>query len=329
MVMARRRFLLALTMTALAGLAGAQSQSNSAIRRIAFLSAFTRSDISREYQAFISAMRDLGYVEGKNLLIETRYADGDYEQLPRMAAELVSTKPEVIIAAPSPAIRAAQRATSVVPIVFPSTGDPVGSGFVATLARPGGNITGLSNSDVDLAPKTLELLKSVLPGLRTVGLLGNPGSSSEQAIRDRIVAAGTQLGIRVLRVSARNAAQIDEAFATLNRERAQAVVIANDAVMGMQKTQIAQLALKYQLASVSQGPGFARVGFLLGYGVDRTANYRRAAAYVDKIFRGSRPADLPVEQATTYHLVINVATAKALGLTLPASVMLRADEVID
>jgi putative tryptophan/tyrosine transport system substrate-binding protein len=244
------------------------------------------------------------------------------------AADLARLKVDVIVAGPSPAIRAAKQATTTIPIVFPGTGDPVGSGFVASLARPGGNVTGLSNSNLDVTAKTLEQLTAMLPRMSLVAVLANPGSSTESSILASIDATAQSKGVRVLHVEARSPEEIEAAFATMRQEHADAVVIAADALMHMQRRQIAELELKFQLPSIMQGRIFARDGGLMAYGTDFTENYRRAAAYVDKILKGAKPGDLPVEQPTKLELVINLKTAKLLGITVPKELLVRADEVI-
>ena len=297
---------------------------------IGFLGAASRQFYldSGRFEALQTALRELGYVEGKNLVIEARYADGQYDLLPGYASELVRLKVDVIVAASSPAIRAAKQATTTIPIVFPATGDPVGSGFVASLAHPGGNLTGMSNSNLDVSAKTLELLRAILPGISRVAVLANPGSSTESAMLKSISAAAQVVGVQVVTVEARNSEEIEAAFAAMPRERIEALVVAADAMMGMQQRQIADLALRYKLPSISQGAGYARAGGLMGYGLNSLHTYALAAAYVDKIFKGARPADLPVQQPSRLELVINMKTAQALGLAVPRTLLLRADEVI-
>jgi putative ABC transport system substrate-binding protein len=241
----------------------------------------------------------------------------------------VRSKVDLIVAVPSPAIRAAQRATTTVPIVFPSTGDPVGSGFAASLSRPGGNITGLSNSNLDVGAKSLELLLAVLPNMSRVAVLGNPGSSTEPAMFRRLDAAAHNAGLQTLFLEVRTAQDIERAFATMKRERVDAVIVVADSFLGLQRAQIVELALARQLPSISQGgSAYARAGGLTSYDQGgATESYARAAVYVDKIFKGAKPGDLPIEQPTKLQLAINVRTAKALGLTVPQSLLLRADEV--
>jgi putative ABC transport system substrate-binding protein len=305
------------------------AQQPARVWRIGFLVASSRQtgDDGR-YDAFLQGMRGLGYVEGKNLAIEWRFADGNYERLPALAAELVRLKVDLIVAVPSPAIRAAQQATTTIPIVFPSTGDPVGSGFAASLARPGSNLTGLSNSNLDVSAKTLELLTIMVPKLSRVAVLANPGSSTESAMLKSIDAAAQKVGLQILSIEASTPEEIERAFSTMGRDRVDAVVIAADALFNMQRRQIAELAIKSRLPSISQGTVYAKAGGLMSYGQDSTESYRRAAQYVDKILKGAKPGDLPIEQPTRLNLLINLKTAKAIGLTIPQSLLLRADEVI-
>jgi len=297
--------------------------------RIGFLAAASQQDFTDgRLDALLRGMRELGYVEGKNLVIEARYGDGNYDRLPALAAELVRLKVDVIVAVPSPAIRAAQHATTTIPIVFPSTGDPVGSGFVVSLAHPGGNITGLSNANLDISAKTLELLMMMAPRMSRIAILANPGSSTAPAMVKSIDAAARNLRVQAVPINASSPDEIESAFATMRRQRADAVVIAGDAFLNMQAGQIAELAINDRIPSVTQSPRYARIGGLMSYGQSTTEVYRRTAAYVDRIFKGANPGDLAVEQPTKFELVINLKTAKALGLAIPQSLILRADEVI-
>jgi len=297
--------------------------------RIGFLAAASQQDFTDgRLDALIQGMRELGYVQNKNLVIEARYGDGNYERLPELALELVRLKVDVIVAVPSAAIRAAQHATTTIPIVFPSTGDPVGSGFVASLAHPGGNITGLSNANLDISAKTLELLMTVAPQTSSIAVLANPGSSTAPAIVKSIDAAAHKLHVQSVPINAGSPEEIKSAFATMRRQRPDAVVIAGDAFLNMYAHQIAELAIKDHVPSVTQSPRYARAGGLMSYGQSATDVYRRAATYIEKILKGANPGDLPVEQPNKFDLVINLKTAKALGLIVPESLLLRADEVI-
>jgi len=329
-VMDRRAFvgMVAAGLLAASGIVAAQQPAK--VWRIGFLSAVSRESLmeSGDYGAFLQGMLERGYVEGKNLAIEWRFAEGQYDRLPVLVKDLVRLKVDVIVATPSPAIRAAQHATTTIPIVFPTTGDPVGSGFAASLARPGSNITGLSNTNLDLSAKTLELLTTMVPKMSRVAILANPGSSTETAILKSIEAAALKVAVQILPVEARTPKEIEDGFAFMKREHADAFVIAADAFLSMQRRQIAELAIKYRLPSVSPVAAYANAGGLMSYGYDSTENYRRAATYVDKILKGAKPADLPIEQPTKFKLLINLKTANAIGLTIPQSLLLRADEVI-
>jgi len=326
----RRAFVGTITLGLFAARMNAAAQQLKSVWRIGFLGAASRQFYidSGRLDALLTGLRELGYVEGKNLIVEARYADGEYERLPGFASELVALKVDLIVAASSPAIRAAKQATTTIPIVFPSTGDPVGSGFVASLAHPGGNLTGMSNSNLDVSAKTLELLRAILPGMSRVAVLANPGSSTESAMLNSIGAAAQAVGIQVVPIEARTPEGIEAAFAAMRRERVDALAIAADALIGMQQRQIADLAVKHRLPSISQGAGYARSGGLMGYGLNGPDSYRSAAVYVDKIFKGAKAGDLPVQQPSRLELVINMKTARALGLTVPQAVLVRAAELI-
>jgi putative ABC transport system substrate-binding protein len=305
------------------------AQQATKIPRIGYLSPRVRMDSLPYERAFLQGMSELGYVEGKNVVVEWRFADGAYDRLPYLAAELVRLNVDVIVAPSSSAIRAAQQATTTTPIVFISTGDPVGSGFVASLARPGGNITGLSNTNLDVSAKLLELLVTMAPRLSRVAVLGNPGSSTHSAILQNVQnAALSRAGMRVLSVEARTRKEIERGFVRMTQGRADGVMVAADSFLNEQSQHIAPLALKHRLPSISQPRVYAEAGGLMSYGPNTVERYRHAASYVDKILKGANPADLPVDQPTKFELVVNLKTAKALGLTIPESIRIRADEVI-
>jgi putative ABC transport system substrate-binding protein len=322
----RRRFLGALAVAAIAPFSGAQQLK---VWRVGYLSPQSRLDPPYD-RAFLQGMSERGYVEGRNLIVEWRFADGHYERLPALAAELVRLNVDVIVASTSPAIRAAQKVTTSIPIVFPATGDPVGSGFVASLARPGGNITGLSNINLDVSAKLLELLMTMLPGLSRVAVLGNPGSSTHTAILQGIqTAAMKTAGLRVLSVEAGTKEEIEHGFVRMTREGANGLIIAGDPFLIQQARQIALLAVQHRLPSITQQPLYAEAGGLMSYGQSVADSHRYAAAYVDRILKGAKPADLPVEQSTKLQLVINGKTAKALGLAIPQALLISADRVIE
>jgi len=284
---------------------------------------------SRTASEFMRGMRELDYVEGTNLVVERRFGAGDYEQLPEWAAELVQLKVDIIVAWASPAIRAAQKATKTIPIVFPTTGDPVGAGFAASLSRPGGNITGVSNSNLDVSTKLVELLLVVKPKLSQVAVLTNPASSTQPTMLRSIEAACQKVGLQVLRINASTPDDLVRGFADMVRNRAGGVIIADDAFMVVQRDHIAALALKYQLPSITQNIAYTEAGGLMTYGTDVVEGFRRAAVYVDKILKGAKPAELPIEQPTRFELIVNSKTAKALGLTISKELLLRADKVVE
>ena len=300
--------------------------------RIGFLAPLSRSTPSRPdvyYDAFVQGIRELGYVEGKNLAIEWRFADGKFERLPGLAAELVRVNVDVIVTHSTPATQALQRATSTIPIVFAVAVDPVGSGFAASLARPAGNITGLSVIDVDLGPKRLELLKTMLPALSRVAVLVNPGSSVRAAIVRSVQAAGQHAGIKVLPVDARTPEEIERGFVIMAQERAEGVIIADDAFSRGQRRQIADLAVKNRMPAITPWREYVAAGGLMSYRQNIADSFRRAATYVDKILKGAKPGELPIEQPTRIHLAINRKTANLLGMKISPELLLRADEVIE
>ena len=274
-------------------------------------------------------MRELGYVEGKNLLIEWRYAEGKYERLTELAAELVRLKVDVIVAPGPPSIGAVHKVTTTVPIVMVNAQDPVGSGLIKSLARPGGNITGLSSLIVDISPKHLEMLMNMVPKLTRVAVLVNPDNSSHLLTLKNIQAAAQTANVKVLPVEATTALEIEKAFSAMAREKAGAVIVGRDALFLQQARQIADLAAKNRLPTVSGIREHIEAGSLMVYGPNSTDSFRRAATYVDKIFKGAKPGDLPVEQPTKFEMVINRKTAIALGLTIPQSLLISADKVIE
>ena len=274
-------------------------------------------------------MRDLGYSEGRNLVIEWRYADGDYSRLPGFAAELVQLNPAVIVSYGTPATRALQKATKTIPIVVTAAIDLVGSHFVASLARPGGNLTGLSVLDVDLSGKQLEFLKTLLPTLARVAVLLNPGNPAHAAILKAVETVAPAFGIGVKVLDADTPAAIIDGFDAAARDRTDAVVVAADAVFSEQGRLIAEAALSNRIATIGVYRDHVAAGTLMSYGPDITAYHRQAATYVDKLLRGAKPEDLPAEEPTKIELVINARTADQLGLTIPQTLDARADEVIE
>ena len=327
----RRQVVLALGAGALTTPLGVFAQQPK-VRRVGFLAARSRSTSSNPdpyYDAFVQGMRELGYVEGKNLVIEWRFADGKYERLPDLADVLTQMKLEVIVAHGTVGIQAAQRATKAIPIVMAISGDPVGNGFVASLARPGGNITGMSDIVVDVSSKHIELLKTMIARLSRVAYLMNPGNSAHPAVLKSIQTAAQQVGIRILPVDAGTPQEIERGFAAMTRERAEAVIVAADAFLFGRPRHISELALKNQIPSMFPFREYVEAGGLMSYGPNVADLYRRAATYVDKILKGAKPGELPIEQPTKIHLAINLKTAKMLGLVVSNELLSRADEVIE
>ncbi len=327
----RRRVVLALGAGALVVPLAGLAQQAGRVYRIGFLSGRSRSTQSNpiaNYDAFFQAMRELGYVEGRNLVVEHRYGEGKYERLPELAAELVNLNLDVIAAVATPEALAAQRATSIIPVVATSVADPVASGLAKNLARPGGNITGLSNISSDLAPKLLELLKEVKPSLSRVVLLINPANPTHPAIADRVQSAAKQIGATVAKFEASGAQQIERAFSLMADARSVGLVVASDQFFVSQSALIARLAIKSRLPAVFPFRDGALAGGLMSYGPSVKDLFRRAATFVDKILKGAKPGDLPFEQPIQFELVVNMKTADALGIKIPQSLLLRADEVI-
>jgi putative ABC transport system substrate-binding protein len=282
---------------------------------------------SKEVQAFRQGMRDAGYTEGRDVVIEWRSADGDYARVPELTADLVQRKVDVIVVDSTNAARATLRATSTIPIVMALVADPVGSGLVTNLWHPAANITGLSMMIPDLMTKRLQLLKEAIPSLTRVAVLRNPDTPWHTKVEDLKVAAPS-LSVELSVVSARTAEEFDAAFSAASRAHAQALYVVPDAFFFIHRTTISKLASKARLPAVYGAKGFAEAGGLMSYGANLGDLFRRSAGYVDKILKGAKPGNLPIEQPTKFELVINLRTAKALGLTIPQSLLERADEVI-
>ena len=274
-------------------------------------------------------MRELGYVEGKNFMIESRFADGKYERLPALAAELVQLRVDVIVAFGTPPIQAAQRATTTIPIVMVASGDPVASGFVASLSHPGSNLTGLSNIFTDLSSKYLELLRAAVPKLSRVAVLMNPHHPLHAGALKQIQATAKTMRVELPSVEASAAGQIDAAFGVMRRKRAGALIVLADPFFTTQARRIVEIAAKDRLPTIFWTREHVEAGGLMSYGQDLAEHFRRAATYVDKILKGAKPRDLPVEQPTKLELVINRKTAKTLGLNITNELLLRADKVIE
>ena len=306
----------------------ARAQQPGKLSTIGFLGSGTSTSWSAWTAAFVERLRELGWTEGRTVAIEYRWADGRSERFADIAAEFVRLKVDVIVTS-GLAVPAARHTTSVIPIVFAVAGDPVGTGMVASLARPGGNVTGLSLQTTELAGKRLELLREIMPDLRQLALMGNADSPSLPLELDEVQAAARALGIEVGVFAIRRAADIAPAFAAF-KEKAQALqVVGSDPFVQANRTAINTLAAAARLPTMHSGREYVEAGGLLSYGPSFADLFRRAGDYVDKILRGAKPADMPVEQPTKFELVINLTTAKALGLTIPEAFLLRADEVIE
>jgi putative ABC transport system substrate-binding protein len=330
--MKRREFITLLGGAAAAWPLAARAQQPGTFRRIGFLygsiplTQLGTEDLSR---AFIQGMLELGYLEGKDFVVEWRSAAGQYERLADLAAELARLKVDVIVTGSAAAVRPAQQATTTIPIVMAYSTDPVGNGFVASLARPGGNTTGLAGSSDDSAPKQLELLTTVMPRLSRVAILTNPHNPNSAAVIKSAQSAAEKVGLVVVPVEARSLEEIEDAFAAIAKQSIAAVVVGLDAAFFVHRHQLAQLALDNRLASMFPVRDYAAAGGLMSYGESLRDFYHRAASFVDKIFKGAKPSDLPIEQPTRFKLVINRKTADALGLTIPPQLYIFADEVIE
>jgi len=306
----------------------AEAQAPTKVPRIGFLSSRSPADNPHLLEAFRQGLRELGYVEGQNIAIEYRFAERRPERLPALAAELVRLKVDVIVTAASPAPEAAKQATSAIPIVFAVSGDPVAVGLVASIARPGGNITGLAGMNPEGVGKQLQLLKEVAPKISRAVVLQNPGNLGHPFVLRQAEGAARALGVQLHIVQAGTPAEIEAAFATMRSQRVGGVVVLRDGLFLAQRTQIVTLAAKSRIPAVYGIREEAEAGGLMAYGASTPDMWRRAATYVDKILKGAKPADLPVEQPSKFEFVINLKTAKALGLTIPQSLLAGADEVI-
>jgi putative ABC transport system substrate-binding protein len=312
----------------LSGIVAAQAQQMPRVYRIGFVG----SDASGpQIDAFREGLKELGYVEGKNVVLETRFAEGRSERFPELIAQGLRLKVDVLVVGSTPAARAAKKATTTVPIVFASLFDPVGAGIVASLARPGGNITGaaIGVGGSGFAGKWVELLKEAVPDLSYVAVLANSANPANAASVREIEAAARPLKMKLDVFDVGNTTNLDRALATIRRSGVQAVIVTNDPFFTPNRTKLVQFAASNRLPTVYFFKIFAESGGLMVYGASLEDSYRTAATYVDKIFKGAKPADLPIEQPTRFELVINLKTAKALGLTIPPSLLLRADKVIE
>jgi putative ABC transport system substrate-binding protein len=320
---------LVLTLVLLTVPLGAEAQPAGKVPRIGWLSVSpTPRDPSENVEAFRRALRELGYVEGRTISIEYRYAEGRQERLPELAAELVRLKVDVIVAVPTPAALAARTATAVTPIVMIQSADPVGLGLIASLARPGGNVTGIVTLSPELIGKRLELLKECLPGLSRVAVLARPDNRAHALLLGETEVAARALGLQLRVLDVRGPEDFDDLLLEAKKAGSGAVVELPNPMFHEHRKRIVASVLKLRLPTAFHTRDFVDAGGLMAYGANYPVLYSRAAAYVDKILKGATPADLPVERPATFELVINLKTAKALGLTIPRSVLLRADQAI-
>jgi putative tryptophan/tyrosine transport system substrate-binding protein len=301
----------------------AEAQQPTKIARIGVLRPGALPDA--EFEAFRQGLRELGYIEGKNIIIEPRFAEGKVERLRDLVAELIQIKVDIIVTPGAPQTRAAKEATSTIPIVMVNVGNPVGAGLVTSLAKPGGNVTGLTTITTDLRGKRLELLKEAVPKLLRLAVLWNPDAP---AGREETEIAAPLLGLKLQLLEVRGPQDLDGAFRAAVKERSQALVVPRNPVVFAERKRVADLAIKSRLPAIYDEKEFAEAGGLMSYGTNIVDLNRRAAVYVDKILKGTKPADLPVEQPTKFELVINLKTAKQIGLTIPPNVLARADKVI-
>ena len=329
--MLRRAFVAALAGGLLSAPLAAGAQQPTNVFRIGILGTYppTTPEFAHVWEAFFQGLRARGYVEGQNLVVERRFMEGKVELLPQLAAELVRLNVGVIVAGGQPPPVAAKRATATIPIVMTNFSDPVGLGLVTSLSRPGGNITGLAFLTVELVGKQLQLLKEAVPRLSRVGLLTNPSNPGAARQRTGAETTARSLGLQLQVLEVQRPEELAGAFTAMTREHAGAVLLPGDSLFFHHGTQIADLALKSRLPALFTPREFAEAGGLLAYGADLGDVYRRAAVYVDKILKGARPGDLPIEQPTKFELIINLKTAKTLGLTIPPSLLQRADQVIE
>ena len=325
----RRTFIGSVVGGVLAATRTANAQQAGKVYRIGYISAPSRASVELVLQAFLRALRDLGWVEGQNLVIEYRWADGKIERLPDLAVNLVQQKVDLIVAPAGIAAQAAKKATSSIPIVMMFPADPVALGLVASLGRPGGNVTGTTLSPGSaIFGKQLQILKEAVPLASRVAILANPADAGLASQVQEVETAARSLGIRLQHVEARGPEELDGAFGAIARERTDALLLVGSATFLVHRTRIAELAVKGRLPTMNTYREMVEAGGLMSYGINMTDFIGRSAVYVDKILKGAKPADLAVEQPTKFELVFNLKTAKAIGLTIPPSMLARADEMI-
>jgi putative ABC transport system substrate-binding protein len=319
-----------LTGSLLAAPLAAGAQPVGKVYRIGLIVTATRDETGHLIKALSEGLRELGYVEGRNVVFEPRFAEGRQERLPALAAELVQLKVDVLVTGSNPVIAAVKQASVTIPVVMAVSRDPVGAKFIASLARPGANITGLANDTApEIIGKNLALLKEAAPRVSRVAYLWNPVPPGAETSRNALASAARNLRVAYQPVEIRSRSELEGAFAAMVSERANAVVVAQDPVTFGSRSQVVLLAARSRLPAVYGVREFAEVGGLMSYGPNIADQFRRAATYVDRILKGAKPGDLPIEQPTKFELVINLKAAKALGLTIPQSVLQRADQVID
>ena len=328
--MDRRVFISGIAGGLLAAPLAAEAQPTGKVYRIGFILTATPNETGHLLKALNEGLRELGYVEGRNVVFERRYAEGRQERLPALAAELVRLNVDIFVTGSNPVIAAVKQATATIPVVMAVSRDPVGSGFIASLARPGGNITGLANDPApEIGGKNLQLLKEAAPRVSRVAFLWNPVPLGAGTYKNAVESTARNLGVTFQSVEVRGRDEFEGAFAAMVRERANGVVVASDPVLFGPRSQVVLLAGKTRLPAVYPQREFVDAGGLISYGTNLADQFRRAAIYVEKILKGAKPGDLAVEQATKFELVINLKTAKALGLTIPPSLLQRADQVIE
>jgi putative ABC transport system substrate-binding protein len=326
--MSKKVICLALSAILLALVLPTQAQQPKKVPRIGILWIYSPDIASSFAEAFRQGLRGLGYVEGQNIALEERWAEGRFDRLPSLAAELVRLNVDIIVTASTPAAQAGQQATRSIPIVMTNVSDPVESGLVSSLARPGGNVTGLSLMHPDLSGKRLELLKEIIPKVSRVAVLSNSSNPIIPPLLRETEAAARALGVQLQVVEVRGPTEFDSAFSAMTRDRAGALVVLPDGIFQNERRRIAALAAKSRLPAIYAWREAVDAGGLMAYGASVPDIFRRAAVYVDKILKGTKPADLPVEQPTKFELVINLKAAKQIGLTVPPNVLARADKVI-
>ena len=326
--MTRHMFRIALSALPLTLTFPADAQQPKKVPRVGYLAGNSLSAVAVRAEAFRHGLCELGYAEGKDIVFEYRSADGKLDRLNELAAELVRLKVDVIVTAGPTPTRAAKAATATIPIVMTQDPDPVGNGFVASLARPGGNITGLSNLAPEISGKQLELLKETVPKLSRVAVLGTSTIPGQAILLREIGLAAGPLGVQLQSLDVLGPKDIETAFRAVSDQRAEAFIVLAGGILSAQQTRVLEYALKNRLAAIYSQPQFVEAGGLMFYGVNLTDLDRRAATYVDKILKGAKPADLPVEQPTKFELIINLKAAKQIGLTIPPNVLARADKVI-